>query len=53
MVPVETIPRMGEGGIKENGGGGEFNYDIYWIYCRNFCKCHNIAPPSITIIKKR
>jgi hypothetical protein len=28
MRPVETIPGMGEGRIKENGGGGEFNYDI-------------------------
>jgi hypothetical protein len=28
MRPVETIPRMGGGGIKENVGGGEFNYDI-------------------------
>jgi hypothetical protein len=27
MRPVETIPGMGEG-IKENDGGGEFNYDI-------------------------
>jgi hypothetical protein len=27
MRPVETIPEMGgEGGIKENDGGGEFNY---------------------------
>jgi hypothetical protein len=25
--PVETIPGMG-GRIKENDGGGEFNYDI-------------------------
>jgi hypothetical protein len=28
MRPVETIPGMGGGGIKENDGGGEFNYDI-------------------------
>jgi hypothetical protein len=28
MRPVETIPGMGEGGIKENDGGGEFKYDI-------------------------
>jgi hypothetical protein len=28
MRPVETVPGMGEGGIKENGGGGEFKYDI-------------------------
>jgi hypothetical protein len=27
MKPVETIPGMGGGGIKENDGGGEFNYD--------------------------
>jgi hypothetical protein len=31
MRPVETIPRMGVGGIKENGGGGEFKYDIFDI----------------------
>jgi hypothetical protein len=29
MRPVETIPEMGGGGIKENDGGGEFNYDIF------------------------
>jgi hypothetical protein len=28
MRPVETIPGMGRGGIKENDEGGEFNYDI-------------------------
>jgi hypothetical protein len=28
MRPVETIPGMGGGKIKENDGGGEFNYDI-------------------------
>jgi hypothetical protein len=26
MGPVETCRN---GGIKENGGGGEFNYDIF------------------------
>jgi hypothetical protein len=30
------------GGIKENDGGGEFKYDS--IYCKNFCKCHNVLP---------
>jgi hypothetical protein len=29
--PVETIPGMGGRKIKENGGGGEFNYDIFDI----------------------
>jgi hypothetical protein len=28
MRPVETIPGMGEGQIKENGGGGGFNYGL-------------------------
>jgi hypothetical protein len=28
MRYVETILRMEEGGIKENDGGGKFNYDI-------------------------
>jgi hypothetical protein len=26
--PVETIPGLGGRAIKENDGGGEFNYDI-------------------------
>jgi hypothetical protein len=28
MRPVETIPQMDTGGIKENGRGGEFKFDI-------------------------
>jgi hypothetical protein len=28
MRPVETIPGMARGRIKENGGGGEFKCDI-------------------------
>jgi hypothetical protein len=28
MRPVEIISGMGEGKIKENGGGGEFTYYI-------------------------
>jgi hypothetical protein len=28
IIPVETIPGMGEGGAKENGRDGEFKYDI-------------------------
>jgi hypothetical protein len=31
MRPVETVPGMGRGEIKENDGGGEFNYDIFYI----------------------
>jgi hypothetical protein len=28
MKPVESVPGMGGGGIKENDGEGEFNCDI-------------------------
>jgi hypothetical protein len=28
LRPVETIPGLGEGGVKESDGGDEFNYDI-------------------------
>jgi hypothetical protein len=39
MRPVETILRIGEERIKENGGGVEFR-----MYCKHFCKCHIVAP---------
>jgi hypothetical protein len=29
MTPGETIPGMGGGRIKENGGGREFKYVIF------------------------
>jgi hypothetical protein len=29
MIPVETIPGMGEGRIKERSGGGEFKYGMF------------------------
>jgi hypothetical protein len=31
MISVETIPGMGAGGMKENGGKGELKYDIFDI----------------------
>jgi hypothetical protein len=38
MRPIETIPGMGEEGIKENEGG--VNSTV--IYCVNFYKCQNV-----------
>jgi hypothetical protein len=29
MRHIEPVPGMAEGTIKENDGGGEFNYDIW------------------------
>jgi hypothetical protein len=46
LLPVKR-QRPGEGRIK-NGEGGEFKYDIF-DNCENFCKCHNVPPPSTTI----
>jgi hypothetical protein len=43
----------GQGGIKENGGGVNSSM-IYLIYCKNFCKWHNVPQPSITVkVKKK
>jgi hypothetical protein len=33
-------------GIKENDGMNSSK--IYLIYFKNFCKCHNVPPPSTT-----
>jgi hypothetical protein len=46
VSPVETIPGIGRGEIKENGGGGEFNYDILQEFLQ-MSQC----TPSTTIIK--
>jgi hypothetical protein len=40
MKPIETIPGMEEGGIKENDEG----MNLIMIYCKNFCKCHSVPP---------
>jgi hypothetical protein len=50
MIPSETIPGMGE------GDKGEWwmveGVDSSMIYCKNFCKCHNVSPLSTTIKNK-
>jgi hypothetical protein len=50
MISVESIPGMGEEGMKKNGGGVNSSM-IYFIYCKNFCKCYSVLSPS-TMIKK-
>jgi hypothetical protein len=29
MIPLETVLGIGGGRVKENGGGGEFKYDLF------------------------
>jgi hypothetical protein len=40
MRPVETIPRIGRGSIKENEEG----VNSTMMQCKNFYKCHNVPP---------
>jgi hypothetical protein len=51
MIPVETVPGIGGGGMKESSGGVNSNM-IYLIHCKNLCKCHNVYPPSRKIKNK-
>jgi hypothetical protein len=46
MVAVETLPGIGRGGKRKMME--EVNSTM--IYCKNFCKCHNVSP---TIIIKK
>jgi hypothetical protein len=45
MRPAETIPGMGRGGMKKNGGGVNSTM-IYLIYFKNFCNCYNVPPAN-------
>jgi hypothetical protein len=49
MIPVETIPGIRRWGIKE----GMNSSMIYFIHCKNLCKCHNESPPSTKIRGKK
>jgi hypothetical protein len=43
--PAETAPGMGVGEKMENDGGVNSSM-LYLIYCKDFCKCYNVPPPS-------
>jgi hypothetical protein len=49
MIPVETIPGMGQRGRKRECWKGWIQVWLYLIYYNNFCKCHNVPPPSTAI----
>jgi hypothetical protein len=51
MIPIEMIPGIGGGGIKESGRGVNSSM-ICLIYCKNFCKFHNVPSPN-TMIKNK
>jgi hypothetical protein len=37
---LKLFQEWGERGTKENDGG----VNLSKIYCKNFCKCHNVPP---------
>jgi hypothetical protein len=47
-----AIPGMGEGGKRRIMVEGVDSSRMYLIHCKNFCKCHNVPPPSTAIKKK-
>jgi hypothetical protein len=51
MIALKLFQVSEEGGIKEMVEGINSNM-IYLIYFENFCKCHNVPPPSTTIKEK-
>jgi hypothetical protein len=51
MIYVETVPGMGEEEMRRMVEGMNSSTK-YLIYCRNFCKCHSVPPPSTPIKKK-
>jgi hypothetical protein len=52
MRPVETIPGMGRGRIKENDGGDEFKYVRTWYSVRTFVDA-TMYPQKDNLKKKR
>jgi hypothetical protein len=51
MIPVETVPELGEWG--GNRAVEEVNSSIiYLIHCKNLCKCYTVPPPSRTKVIK-
>jgi hypothetical protein len=50
MRTVGTTPGSGEEEWRRMVEGVNSSM-TYLIYCKNFCKCHSVHPPSITIKK--
>jgi hypothetical protein len=40
MTPDETTPGKGGRKVEDNDGG----VNSTLIYCKHFCKCHNVPP---------
>jgi hypothetical protein len=51
-IKIKTIPGIGGKGNKRRMMESVNSSMIYFIYCKNFCKCHNVPPSSKVILKK-
>jgi hypothetical protein len=45
MKPIETVPGIRGGEIKESSGGVNSSM-VYLIHCKNLCKCYNVPYPA-------
>jgi hypothetical protein len=48
MIPFETLPGIGRGIMKENGGTMNSSM-IYLMHFKSLCKCYNVPPPRTQI----
>jgi hypothetical protein len=46
MRPTDTTPGIGGGKLKRMAERVNSS-TMYLIYCRNFCKCHNVSPSKV------
>jgi hypothetical protein len=50
MIPIETVPGIMGGGMKERNGVG--NSNTYLIDCKNLYTCYSVPIPSTKKKKK-
>jgi hypothetical protein len=48
-ICVETIKEWRKGGQRRMVEGVVNSSPVYLLHCKNFCKYHNIPPPSTTM----
>jgi hypothetical protein len=53
MIPIETIPGMGEGYIKRRMMEGVNSSMIHLTYCKNVSKCHTYLQHDKKFKKKK
>jgi hypothetical protein len=52
MIPFDTVPGSGDGEWEREVELGDSSM-IYFIHCKNFCKCYSVPILSTKIFKKK